>query len=214
MHGLGQTSETYIAPSWSWAALKFRAETDLHAIYYLEAEIDESKFRAEILGCEVVTLDDGPYGSVSSGRLRLRSLWLGLKQWESGKDVQIGSPVTETYLGVEQDLNSGLGSEFENSDAEHHDSEHSDSDKDYLDLEEEKDLDGHSDFGNAGLDSLQVLDLDLEIWNLTSKPCNGPCNNANQSTQIKTNKDYNNSTTSVPRRRIRGWSTKRCKIHP
>lgn len=80
MHGLGQTSETYIAPSWSWAALKFRAETNLHAIYYLEAEIDESKFRAEILGCEVVTMDGGPYGSVSSGRLRLRSLWLGLKQ--------------------------------------------------------------------------------------------------------------------------------------
>lgn len=68
----------------------------------------------------------------------------------------------ETYLGVEQDLNSGLGSEFENSDAEHYDSEHSDSDKDYLDLEEEEDLDEHSDLGNGGLDSLQVLDLDLE----------------------------------------------------
>lgn len=71
MHGLGQTSEIYITPSWSWAALKFRAETDLYAIYYLEAEIDESKFREEILGCEVVTMDGDPLGSVSSGHLRL-----------------------------------------------------------------------------------------------------------------------------------------------
>ncbi|PMD57449.1 uncharacterized protein K444DRAFT_535357, partial [Hyaloscypha bicolor E] len=35
MRGLGQTPETYIAPSWSWAALEFCAETDLYYLYHL-----------------------------------------------------------------------------------------------------------------------------------------------------------------------------------
>ena len=79
-YGLGQVPTSYIAPSWSWAALNFCAELDL---YERSAEMEESRFKAEILGCDVVTVDGNPYGLVVSGCLRLRSLWLDLSNGEA-----------------------------------------------------------------------------------------------------------------------------------
>jgi hypothetical protein len=110
----GKTPDSYRAPSWSWVSLDVVPYFD---IYERGTKVDESKFRAEILGCEILTEDGSPQGSILSGKLKIRSLWLGFEQWRGGRDRLIPTHPSYTYLGLEitpSDLSSGIEPEDPN----------------------------------------------------------------------------------------------------
>jgi hypothetical protein len=110
----GRTTNSYLAPSWSWAALDVRPYFD---IYERGTKIDECKFRAEIFGCDILTADGSPSGSILSGKLKIRSLWLDFEQWRGGRDRLIPTHPSYTYLGLEitpSDLSSGIEPEDPN----------------------------------------------------------------------------------------------------
>jgi hypothetical protein len=94
MFGVGKNPMSYIAPSWSWASLEARPYFD---IYERGRKIDESKFRAENLGCEIIS----GVGGVASLKLMLRSLWLDFEQWRGRRDALIPSHPSYTYLGLD-----------------------------------------------------------------------------------------------------------------
>ncbi|KAF8854765.1 hypothetical protein BDZ45DRAFT_693171 [Acephala macrosclerotiorum] len=99
LYGSGHVRQPYLAPTWSWAGLDFIAESDL---YDSQVEIDESKYKAEILVCEIIPMEGNSFGYIISGRLKLRSLWLDLEQWKSKRDALIQVDRFDTYLGLER----------------------------------------------------------------------------------------------------------------
>jgi hypothetical protein len=110
----GEPPESYRAPSWSWVSLDVRPYFDL---YERGTKVDESKFRAEILGCEILTVDGSPHGSILSGKLKIRSLWLDFEQWRGERDILIPTHPSYTYLGLQitpSDLSSGIEPEDPN----------------------------------------------------------------------------------------------------
>jgi hypothetical protein len=75
--------------------LEFRALKDLWTSQFQESD---STNRAEILGCELETIDGNPYGLVISGCLRLCSLWLDLEQWREIEHARIQTREEESSL--------------------------------------------------------------------------------------------------------------------
>jgi hypothetical protein len=86
-------------------------------LYERGTKVDESKFSAEILGYDILTVDESPVGSILSGKLKIRSLWLDFEQWRGGRDILIPTHPSYTYLGLEitpSDLSSGIEPEDPN----------------------------------------------------------------------------------------------------
>ncbi|TGO50683.1 hypothetical protein BCON_0178g00090 [Botryotinia convoluta] len=85
----------YVAPSWSWVSL------DISLYYYAYKsgyypvggwKLDDSRFKANISSCEIMTDDGIPNGRLSNARLTLRTLCLHSNRWEALEDMVIGGP--------------------------------------------------------------------------------------------------------------------------
>jgi hypothetical protein len=88
VNGRGRMPTKYKAPSWSWAALdtNFYLGLDINPYFQVYAQTSwiedkEDDFEAEILSCDVQTVNGDPFGEVISGQLRLRGYMLLLSKW-------------------------------------------------------------------------------------------------------------------------------------
>jgi len=99
VNGRGERAEKYRAPSWSWASLdiRFYWGTNINPnfeLYMLMGNWDkdsnpESCRRAEMLECEVETVNGDPFGPVVGGWLRLRGYMLPLAKWRGSTEIYI-----------------------------------------------------------------------------------------------------------------------------
>ncbi|TVY23381.1 hypothetical protein LHYA1_G007618 [Lachnellula hyalina] len=88
VNGRGETPDRYRAPSWSWAALDMNFywgnstnpdfQLYMHSLWISDTNAGGV---AEILGCDVQTVNGDPFGDVMAGQLRLRGLVMPLNEW-------------------------------------------------------------------------------------------------------------------------------------
>lgn len=84
--GAGKISETYHAPSWSWASLQISPDA-LNTVNFLYWMIRLSgtplvERRATLLSHEIVAEDNGMFGCIRFGSLRLRGSSLLARKWQ------------------------------------------------------------------------------------------------------------------------------------